>query len=224
MAWTLDHVFVLGPEGAPEADRLRQFGLHEAAPNTHPGQGTANRRFFFHNAMLEFLWITDEAETNRAPVSRIGFGARALWKTNGASPFGVCLRPAEGDADASLPFSTWAYQPSYLPPALAIRVAESSAHVAEPLLFGLPWAEPPSAYPPERRPPTDHANGVRQIAMVEITTPVPEASWSASLRAVAELDNLRIRVGSNHRMVVTVDAPMHVDLTASYALLLDHSA
>lgn len=222
MAWTLDHVFVLGSEGAPEADRLRQSGLHEAAPNTHRGQGTANRRFFFHNAMLEFLWIVDEAETNRAPVSRIGFESRVLWRISGASPFGVGLRPAEGPANAPLPFSTWAYQPSYLPEGRAIRVAESSEHPAEPFLFGVPWAQPPSSYPPARRPPMDHANGVRRIARVEITTPVPEASWSASLRAVAALDHLQIRVGSRHRMVVEVDALMHVDLTASHALFIRH--
>jgi hypothetical protein len=34
--------------------------LTEGTPNIHPGQGTANRRFFFRNAMLELLWVNDE--------------------------------------------------------------------------------------------------------------------------------------------------------------------
>jgi len=45
----VDHLFVCANLGAPEADSLIAFGLTEGAPNVHPGQGTANRRFFFHN-------------------------------------------------------------------------------------------------------------------------------------------------------------------------------
>jgi hypothetical protein len=40
---------------APEAERIAAFGLCEGPSNVHPGQGTANRRFFFRNAMLELL-------------------------------------------------------------------------------------------------------------------------------------------------------------------------
>ncbi|MGH8238896.1 MAG: hypothetical protein ACREXP_18010 [Steroidobacteraceae bacterium] len=49
----VDHVFVSASVGAPEGDRLLDLGLVEGSPNRHPGQGTANRRFFFANAMLE---------------------------------------------------------------------------------------------------------------------------------------------------------------------------
>ena len=51
----LDHIFVWTTCGAPEADCLRDFGLVEGSANRHPGQGTACRRFFFHNAMIELL-------------------------------------------------------------------------------------------------------------------------------------------------------------------------
>jgi hypothetical protein len=40
-------------KGAPEAEALLRVGLREGAGNTHPGQGTACRRFFFENAYLE---------------------------------------------------------------------------------------------------------------------------------------------------------------------------
>jgi len=42
----LDHVFICTAPGAPCAEEIVQLGLHEGAPNQHPGQGTANRRFF----------------------------------------------------------------------------------------------------------------------------------------------------------------------------------
>jgi hypothetical protein len=53
MTVEFDHMFICTQLGAPEADRLVAFGLSEGTPNSHPGQGTACRRFFFRNAMLE---------------------------------------------------------------------------------------------------------------------------------------------------------------------------
>src|SRR5215475_2994823 len=55
----LDHVFVCTAPGAPEAEKLVQFGLHEGPRNQHPGQGTACRRFSFANAMIELFWVSD---------------------------------------------------------------------------------------------------------------------------------------------------------------------
>jgi hypothetical protein len=66
MAVTLDHVFVCTAVGAPEAEALTAAGLTEGAGNVHPGQGTACRRFFFHNAFLGLFWVHDEAEA-RSP-------------------------------------------------------------------------------------------------------------------------------------------------------------
>ncbi len=62
MPFELDHFFICTDVGAPAAAALMALGFVEGAPNTHPGQGTANRRFFFDNAMLELLWVHDEAE------------------------------------------------------------------------------------------------------------------------------------------------------------------
>jgi len=50
MAIELDHLFICVSIRAPEADRLAAFGLTEGTPNTHPGQGTACRRFFLGKA------------------------------------------------------------------------------------------------------------------------------------------------------------------------------
>jgi hypothetical protein len=57
MSVELDHIFICTEVGVPEADQLVTFGLTEGSSNLHLGQGTANRRFFFYNAMLELLWV-----------------------------------------------------------------------------------------------------------------------------------------------------------------------
>src|SRR5260221_1639892 len=66
----LDHIFICTSVGAPEAARLAALGLTEGGGNSHTGQGTANRRFFFHNAYLELLWVHDAAEAKSEPSRR----------------------------------------------------------------------------------------------------------------------------------------------------------
>ncbi len=51
MTIELDHVFVCTAVGATEADRLVASGLTEGTLNSHPGEGNANRRFFFCDAI-----------------------------------------------------------------------------------------------------------------------------------------------------------------------------
>ena len=106
----LDHVFILTDMEAPGADKLVEFGLIEGSPNVHPGQGTANRRFFFKNVMLELLWVTDKEESRASDLSVLCDRAHPPI----ASPFGICLRPVDTPPEAP-PFSGWHYTPSYLP-------------------------------------------------------------------------------------------------------------
>jgi hypothetical protein len=65
----LDHLFVCTALGAPEAEKLVQFGLHEGPPNQHPGQGTACRRFSFANAMIELFWVSEAREAHCQQLS-----------------------------------------------------------------------------------------------------------------------------------------------------------
>src|SRR5262249_8572702 len=97
----VDHVFVCTTVGAPEAQRLIDLGLIEGSANRHPGQGTANRRFFFANAMLELLWVEDEAKARSEvePARRLHLWERWSERNGAACPFGVCLRPSEGRSD-----------------------------------------------------------------------------------------------------------------------------
>src|SRR5262245_10672891 len=90
----LDHLFVWASLGGPEADRLVAFGLTEGEPNTHPGQGTACRRFFFRNAYLEIPWVHDPIEAQAEVIRPTGLWPRWSGRSTNTSPFGLCLRPA----------------------------------------------------------------------------------------------------------------------------------
>ena len=165
----LDHVFVCCAEGAPEAAALSRLGLKEGSPNTHPGQGTASRRFFFSNAYLELLWVSDAQEVQRDEVRRTRLWDRWSGRLTGACPFAVILRPSATSADRELPFPAWTYKPLYLPPGLGIEVALGTP-LEEPGLFYIPFA---------RRP---DASAALEITGVDITLPSAR-SLSAATRA-----------------------------------------
>ena len=126
--YEIDHVLIFTSIGAPEAERLIVFGLTEGSPNRHPGQGTANRRFFFDNAMLELLWVENPKEAQSEGIRRLGLWERWSRRDAGACPFGICYRPASEPGIAP-PFKSWHYQPPYAPITIAVAIA--------PLLFYL---------------------------------------------------------------------------------------
>lgn len=169
----LDHVFLRARAGGPEAQALRDAGLAEGSPNTHPGQGTANRRFFFGNAYIELLWIEDEAEVGSDLTRPTQLDERL--RPGAASPFGICFRPSSGSA--TVPFPAWDYRPAYLPAGMAIRIGRD-VPLAEPMWFYLAQARAPQAF-------AEHAAGLREITSVKVTVPgVP--AWSAAARAAME--------------------------------------
>jgi hypothetical protein len=106
----LDHLFVWAHEGADEASKLIALGLAEGEPNTHPGQGTACRRFFFRNAYLELLWVRDPEQARAEPAALTGLWDRWARRDRGASPFGVGLRPVHPGV-VDVPFRAWEYRP-----------------------------------------------------------------------------------------------------------------
>jgi len=172
----LDHVLVWVSPGAPEAERLVEFGLTEGSRNVHAGQGTANRHFFFHNAMLELIWVHDATEAHAPPGARLAILERWRHRETGASPFGLCLRR---EAEAA---TTWAYRPAYLPADVAIDMAVTSLVALEPLIFLAPTRRPDAA-PRATRQPLVHAAGVREVSAVQIGVPETEP-LSGTLRAV----------------------------------------
>ncbi|MET0267072.1 MAG: VOC family protein [Duganella sp.] len=195
----IDHIFVRATANAPEAELLRTFGLTEGSGNIHPGQGTQNRRFFFHNAFIELLWIADIAEVTSAATAPTMLHQR-LSEPH-ASPFGVCFRPCPGQTEASFP--VWPYTPAYLPAGMSIGIARD-ADLAEPMWFYFEQAQPPEAAPTERSQPLDHACGAWRITAITITTPT-EKPWSSAALAAARTEGMTMLKGENHLMEVTFD-------------------
>lgn len=192
-------MFLMTDVGAPAADALKQLGLLEGSRNVHPGQGTANRRFFFHNLMLELLWVTDEAEVRSPPIRATRLGERWSGRAHG-SPVGVSLRAAPGE---HLPFPTWDFCPPYLPPGVVIPMATNACRTDEPLLFAIPFGRRPDAAPPDRREPLDHPAGGREVTAVTVHLPDP-ATASQELLALAEAGFVRLTRGG-HGLTLELD-------------------
>jgi len=206
MTVELDHLFIATQPAAPGLDTLLHIGLIEGSRNVHPGQGTANRRIFFHNAMLEFLWLRDAHEAQGEPIRRTGLYERLAGQDN-ATPFGICLRQTV--SDAPLPFDTWPYCPPYLPPGMSIPMATNSRIIHEPLLFCIPFGGRPDAYPADRCEPIDHPVGWREITAVRVTVsagPEPaERDLSEPLRALQEVEGITVQTGPRHLLEIQFD-------------------
>ncbi len=163
MPMEVDHAFVACAIGAPEADALLQLGFVEGSSNSHPGQGTANRRFFFENFMLELLWVADPAEARSERTQPTRLWDRWAHRKAGANPIGVVFRSSDGLLD-SVPFKTWAYAPSYLSVGASIQIAEGTT-LEEPELFCLPFLDRAARRNSE---PVAHALPIRRIVGVAV--------------------------------------------------------
>ena len=208
MGVELDHVFVCCGVGAPEADRLAAFGLAEGSPNAHPGQGTANRRFFFHNAMLELFWVRDEREARSPTIAPARLWERWRYRSSSYSPFGICLRPryarrAMSGRPAELPFATWEWRPPYLPPGTRIDVA-SGTQAGEPLVFATRFGGRPDSLPEGRRQPIVHTRGFVEVTGLRVTLPGAGPA-SGAVRALHRAGVVSFERGDDHLAEIEFD-------------------
>jgi hypothetical protein len=198
----LGHLFIWTEAGAPEAGRLVAFGLTEGAPNTHPGQGTACRRFFFRNAYLELVWVMDPTEAQGEPFGPTGLWSRWSGRLGTTSPFGLGLRPTQPGA-AGVPFSVWEYRPAYLPAPLAIQVGRG-VPLSEPFWFYLGFARRPDdpAWPTHQ--PLGHAAGFSEITGLRFSGP-GLGSPSQVGRSVARSAGVEMVEAPEHLAEITFD-------------------
>jgi hypothetical protein len=190
MAGELDHFFILTSPGAPEAESLLRLGLLEGPSNAHRGQGTANRRFFFADAMLELLYVDNPAEAMHGSGRRLRLAER--WSGEGASPFGLvlCVEPES----SGLPFTGWPYRPAYLGGDKPFLIGENSDSLNEPLCIISPMARQSGVGKTHSRDPFRHVS--------ELVISVPVERPSLVLRALATLPRLTFRLGAPHLMEV----------------------
>jgi hypothetical protein len=155
MSVALDHVFIGCRSVEAGARALEAIGLTAGSSNTHEGQGTANRRFFFENFMLELLYVNDPEVVRSPLIAPTRLAARCA--EDGANRFGIVLRPSGAEVPAA-PFATWRYFAPYLG-GHAIEVAEGTA-LTEPELFYLPFPRRSGALPAE---PLAHRVPLRRL-------------------------------------------------------------
>jgi hypothetical protein len=182
----LDHVLVCCSVGGGEGEALRRAGLSEGSPNTHPGQGTACRRFFFSNAYLELLWVNDEEEARSAVVAPTRLWERWTGRGSGACPFALVLRSG-GDASEAPPFPSWPYRPPYLPEGLAIRVAADTP-LEGPEIFYMGFQRGMARAGEE---PVEHPLGCRRLTGVTLHRPPGGRSATANLLEATGLVSFR---------------------------------
>jgi hypothetical protein len=198
-AVVIDHLFICVAIDAPESAALTRIGLIEGTPNTHPGQGTACRRFFFRNMYLELIWVHDRDEARSHAASKLELWERWSGRHSGASPFGVVVRPAHGDSSGVPPFRTWTYRPTYLPPRVGFDIASGVAST-EPMFV---WTGA------GRRPhldaePTAHRIG-STVTGVRIISPVAEDRRCEAAQVLAASGTVAFDTGDAYLLELTLD-------------------
>lgn len=183
----LDHIFILCPTGAEvAAQSLRALGLKEGSPNQHEGQGTACRRFFFENAYVELLWVSDASEAQSEPARRTRLWERWSKAPHAACPFGIVLRAGSTSDTHACPFPSWVYRPHYWPPNLGIDIAH-----------GTPLEEPEFLYlgfqrgrAREGAEPTNHGIPAHKITHAAVALPASHgrSPTAHTLEAMGLLD------------------------------------
>lgn len=162
----VDHIYICTDYKAPVGDLLKEFGLIEGTSNIHPGQGTANRRFFFHNFMLELLWIENLKEVKSDLTKPMRLFERCSKKDKNISPFGIGFRPTTEKDEKAL-FPVWDYHPIYLPDFLKIQVADSTP-LSEPMFFYLSFAGRQDKYPLEKLENMKHKLPLKEVTEVKM--------------------------------------------------------
>jgi len=184
----LDHIFVLSSPGAPEADALLKLGLVEGTANEHPGQGTANRRFFLANTTLEFVFIHNIAEAMNGAGKDLKLVERAI--DSDSSPFGLVTRWVGEEPSPDYPY--WEYQPAYFPEPMCFLVGENIDKFKEPVCICMPPALPL----PDRPPTPNNSNWT----LTEAQLCIPAMSASETLTRYGKCDRVTLKLGEEHQL------------------------
>jgi hypothetical protein len=200
----VDHAFVCCSKDAPEARALLELGLVEGSGNLHPGQGTANRRFFFSNTYLELLWVSNEDEARSPETEDTRLWQRWSQRSHATCPFGILFCTDE----LPLPFATWSYKPRYLPAGTSIEFAR-----------GVPITEPELGFLSAGGPriplnePIDHSLPSRSISRIHVCLPTA-APLSKPAAAVHQRGVVTFKAGADYALefIFASEQPLEFDL------------
>ena len=216
MPLQLDHIFVCCDSQAPEAEALLSLGLKEGSGNVHPGQGTANRRFFFHGGFLELLWVADPNEAQSKLTAPTRLWERWSQRRSGTCPFGIAFSPTGIDTPES-PFESWAYNPKYLPPDKRILFA-TGTDLQEPELFYLAW---PNTAGTSMLQPRDHLSSFVRLTSASVGLP-NVASLSEPSRVVQSAGLLSFYESEQYELTLEFQSEeaLHVNLGPTLPVIL----
>ena len=190
MALSLHHFYVLTEPDAPVAERLTELGMVEGSRNVHPGQGTANRRFFFNGAYLEFIFFVDKHEARIGPGSV--FRSLDRFESGGGSPFGLVFKADnQDDIDA---FPGFPYQPEYFDDGVFFTVGDNVDQLQEPNCFLLPIMPPAASAEPRSSDPFEQVTRLRVSVSPERLSP--------AMAVAASIDRVEIVAGQPELMEV----------------------
>jgi len=212
MTIELDHFFIFTEPGAPQARLLSDFGLIEGTANKHSGQGTANRRFFFTDSMLELLYVRNEEEAMSGPGNQLRIVDRASGSF--ASPFGIVVRTDSGSR--SPPFPGWNYHPDYFEAGMYFRIGENSELLEEPLCISVPFDLPILSSEP--------ASAVPFTSVTELRISTPVSRPSSVLEALAQCERISFHLGEPHLMEIVFNGEKEgrsVDFRPELPLLIN---
>ncbi len=216
----IDHFFIGMPSAAAAdvaARQLKHAGFTEGSGRSHPKQGSTNRRYFFHNAMVELLWIHNPDEAQLLHNRALGLIERC--RSSGLNRFGVCFRPSvekpgavglhevasrlQTDVNTVPPspsFSSTDFHPHYLPESLCIDLATDSVTTPyrslEPLWFHLSFAS--AQHTLKDSEPLQHDNGCTTLTGCTLASPqLPLLSSTAQDLRTAGLLSFADTVGDH---------------------------
>lgn len=187
----LDHVFIITKPGAEVADKFTGIGLREGTSNSHPGQGTANRRFFLNDFTIELLFISDTDEALNGAGKDLRIHERS--QNREASPFGIVVRV--DDPTSAPTFPNWLYFPDYFHGKMCFHVGENSTLLNEPLCICMP-----PSLPKARNVPDELVNWELKLTQLEISTTA--AHPSPTLKKI-QMEGVTIRYNEAHHMTLT---------------------
>ncbi len=186
MAISLHHFFLLTDRPAQLAAQLASLGLTEGSSNSHPGQGTANRRFFLPGSAFEILYIRDAEEARTGPAKGLRFNERVSGVPN--NPFGLIVE------SESEPFAGWKYYPEYFNNQWFFHVGENSELLDEPLCIVMPQL--PS------RPDIPASQQNENWTLTQLILSFPGSEMSKTLQTVSHCPGLTLLQGKPLHMQV----------------------
>lgn len=156
----IDHIFIFTDDNGKVANELVEFGLTEGSSRIHKGQGTTNRKFYFDNFYFEILWVHNSIELRSEQTKPTGLWRRSEYKTNGYSPFGLCM--VNIDETKHIFNNAFKYQPDYFPKDQVIDIIKNEHQPDLPWTFRLPF----KGQNRNIDEPKSHKNGISVLTRV----------------------------------------------------------